>query len=87
MSKLKIVDVHQKRLQNGEVVDTIITSDGFLNWKHHVETCITKRHHKYDDLLQTSCTRYFRFFHSSLHWNEYKYTYVSRIEKEIKTDN
>lgn len=81
MSKFNILDVRRNVLESGEVVDTVITSEGFLNWKHHVETCITKKHHKYDDLLQTSCTRYFRLFTTSLRWDENTCTYVTRIEK------
>lgn len=43
MSNFNLVDVKRNVLESGEVVDTVITSEGFLNWKHHFETCITKK--------------------------------------------
>lgn len=70
----------------GEFIETVITSEGFLNWKHHVERCVTKKHHKYNDLLQTSCKRYFRFFNTPLHWGERESTGVTRIEDHHRSE-
>lgn len=64
--------------KNGEEIERTVMSDSFLHWKRHVETCVTKKHHRYNDLNQVSCTRYFQLFNTRFRWDITTCTYVDR---------
>jgi len=70
---------HEKKIgKHGEEIETTMMSDSFLHWKRHVETCVTKKHHRYNDLNKVSCTLYFQFFDTPFRWSITTFTYVYR---------
>jgi hypothetical protein len=80
MSASNHVDVNRQE-KDGKIIEITTMNYGFMNWKKHIEICVTKKHHKYNDLMDTSCTLYFQLFNTRIRWGKHSCNYVTRIEK------